>query len=127
MQECAIISEKNTDGESHTIQEIKVTLSESDLKSSDLRLRLEEAEEHLRATEAHVREMQAAHEVEKVELRDYYQNAMGQLDAKQKFESDQCMKDEEKKTMLQSSVRVVAGHLDDIKQVYICIPYASSV
>jgi hypothetical protein len=122
MQECAIISEENTDGESHTIEEMKVALSESELKCSDLRLRLDEAEEHLRASEEHVREMQAAHEVEKVELRDYYQNAMGQLDANQKFEADQRMKDDEKKTMLQSSVRVVAGHLDDIKQVWcVCI------
>ena len=51
----------------------------------------------------------SAHEVEKVELRDYYQNAMGQLDNNQKLEADQRIKEEEKQTMLQSSVRVVAG------------------
>lgn len=68
--------------------------------------------------EEHLREMQAAHEVEKVELRDYYQNAMGALDSNQKLEADQRIKEEENKTLLQSSVRVVAGQLHDIKQSY---------
>ena len=38
---------------------------------------------------------------QQVELRDYYQNAMGQLDTHQKFEADQRIKEEERKTMLQ--------------------------
>jgi chromosome segregation ATPase len=90
---------------------MKVALDEANGKCNDLRGRLEEAEERMR-------EMQAAHEVEKVELRDYYQNAMGQLDNNQKIEADQRIKEEEGKIMLQSSVRVVAGQLDDIKASY---------
>jgi len=109
--ECAVISEEGGDAEAQSVEEMKVALNESEGKCSDLRARLEEAEEQ-------IREMQAAHEVEKVELRDYYQKAMGQLDNNQKLEADQRIKEEEKQTMLQSSVRVVAGQLDDIKSSY---------
>ena len=69
---------------------MKVALDEANGKCNDLRGRLEEAEERMR-------EMQAAHEVEKVELRDYYQNAMGQLDNNQKIEADQRIKEEEER------------------------------
>ena len=77
----------------------------------DLRSRLEEAEDKMR-------EMQAAHEVEKVELRDYYQTAMGELDEGKKAEAGARIKEEENRTLMQSSVRVVAGQLDDIKSSY---------
>jgi hypothetical protein len=53
-----------------------------------------------------------------IQLRDYYQNAMGRLDNNQKLEAQDRIKEEERKTMLQSSVRVVAGQLDDIKTSY---------
>ena len=53
-----------------------------------------------------------------IQLRDYYQNAMGQLDHNQKLEAQDRIKEEERKTMLQTSVRVVAGQLDDIKTSY---------
>ena len=111
MQEVAVISEEATDDDTTTIEAIKVELRESEAKCVDLRSRLEEAEDKMR-------EMQAAHEVEKVELRDYYQTAMGELDEGKKAEAGARIKEEENRTLMQSSVRVVAGQLDDIKSSY---------
>jgi hypothetical protein len=49
------------DGEPQSADDVKVALSEAESKCTDLRERLEEAEDRLR-------EMQAAHEVEKAEV-----------------------------------------------------------
>ena len=49
------------DGEPQSVDDVKVALSEAESKCTDLRERLQEAEDRLR-------EMQAAHEVEKAEV-----------------------------------------------------------
>mmetsp|Transcript_67162 Transcript_67162/g.160536 ORF Transcript_67162/g.160536 Transcript_67162/m.160536 type:complete len:820 (+) Transcript_67162:147-2606(+) len=97
--------------------EARQLLEDAELAKSDLAAQVEELKQEADEVRKLMQKQLSSGEAEKGELREYYQKTMGEMDVNQKRDVADRMAQEEVKTMLQSSIRLVAGELDETKKL----------